>query len=245
MKLLLTNLLTLTLLIIISTYAKPVLSNNTQSNETGSNTIIDGNMTTNNTYDGGQTNTTTSTTTNTSTASQIPVNTANSPSYSSMSQDVCSMGISGSVSSSLLGVSGGKHVIDEDCIRFKTVKLLMDLKMNVPAITVLCQKKDVFMAFMEANTPCPFQGVIGPEAKALWEKYPKLRPDYEEWLVRTNYIESVDKEIKDKQEAEKQRLEEEKKRLEAEKKAKLEAEKKENEKVTIHVDPDPVIIERD
>ena len=141
MKFFLTNLLTLTLIIIISSYAKPVLSNNTQSNETGSNTIIDGNMTTNNTYDGGQTNTTTSTTTHSSTASQIPVNTANSPSYSSMSQDVCSMGISGSVSSSLVGVSGGKHVIDEDCVRIKYAKVLHDFGMKVASITLLCQKK--------------------------------------------------------------------------------------------------------
>jgi len=149
-------------------------------------------MTTNNTYSGGQTNTTNSTSTNTSTASQIPVASANSPSYSSMSQDVCSMGVSGSVSSTFVGISGGKHVYDEECIRFKTVKLLMDLKMNVPAITVLCQKKDVFIAFMEADTPCPFQGVIGPEAKALWEKYPKLRPDYEEYMARLEYMAEVD-----------------------------------------------------
>ena len=195
MKFFLTNLLTLTLIIIISAYAKPVLSNNTQSNETGSNTIIDGNMTTNNTYDGGQTNTTTSTTTNSSTASQIPVNSANSPSYSAMSQDVCSMGVSGSVSSTFVGISGGKHVYDKECIRLKYSKLLMDLKMNVPAITLLCQKKEIFVAFMEANTPCPFQGVIGPEARELWEKYPKLRPDYEEYMKRVEYMAKVDLQI--------------------------------------------------
>lgn len=185
--------LTAITIIVVST---DVRSNNTQNNETGSNTIIDGNMTTNNTYSGGQTNTTTSTTTNSSTASQIPVNSANSPSMSSMSQDVCSMGVSGSVSSSFVGISGGKHVYDEECIRLKYSKLLMDLKMSVPAITLLCQKKDIFIAFMEANTPCPFQGVIGPEARELWEKYPKLRPDYEEYIARVKYIEKIDEEIK-------------------------------------------------
>tara|TARA_R100001463_G_scaffold84288_1_gene138836 strand:+ start:297 stop:929 length:633 start_codon:yes stop_codon:yes gene_type:complete len=179
-------------LVIVLAVAIDSRANNTQTNDSGSNTLIDGNMTTNNTYSGGQTNTTNSTSTNTSTASQIPVASANSPSYSSMSQDVCSMGVSGSVSSTFVGISGGKHVYDEECIRFKTVKLLMDLKMNVPAITVLCQKKDVFIAFMEADTPCPFQGVIGPEAKALWEKYPKLRPDYEEYMARLEYMAEVD-----------------------------------------------------
>ena len=100
------NLITLTVIIFLTTLAKPILANNTQTNESGSNTLIDGNMTTNNTYDGGQTNTTTATTTNSSTASKIPVSTASAPSYSAMSQDVCSMGISGSVSSSLIGLSG-------------------------------------------------------------------------------------------------------------------------------------------
>lgn len=190
------NLLFISLLFLLIVYSKPLFANNTQTNDSGSNTIIDGNMTTNNTYSGGQTNTTTSTTTNSSTASQIPVNSANSPSMSSMSQDVCSMGVSGSVSSSFVGISGGKHVYDEECIRLKYSKLLMDLKMNVPAITLLCQKKDIFIAFMEANTPCPFQGVIGPEARELWEKYPKLRPDYEEYIARVKYIEKIDEEIK-------------------------------------------------
>ena len=186
------NLLTITLLIFLTILAKPIFANNTQTNDSGSNTIIDGNMTTNNTYDGGQTNTTTSTTTNSSTASQIPVNSANSPSYSSMSQDVCSMGVSGSVSSTFVGISGGKHVYDKECIRLKYSKILMDLKMSVPAITLLCQKKEIFIAFMEANTPCPFQGIIGPEAKELWEKYPKLRPDYDEYMARLEYIAEID-----------------------------------------------------
>ena len=108
------NLLTITLLIFLSVLAKPLFANNSQTNSSGSNTLIDGNMTTNNTYSGGQTNTTNATTTNSSTASQIPVNSANSPSYSAMSQDVCSMGVSGSVSSTFVGISGGKHVYDKE-----------------------------------------------------------------------------------------------------------------------------------
>jgi len=186
------NLFVLIILLFLFSLANPVLGNNSQTNSSGSNTLIDGNMTTNNTYSGGQTNTTNSTSTNTSTGSEIPVNSANSPSYSSMSQDVCSMGVGGSVSSTFVGISGGKHVYDKECIRLKYSKLLMDLKMNVPAITLLCQKKEIFISFMEANTPCPFQGVIGPEARALWEKYPKLRPDYEEYMARLEYMEQVD-----------------------------------------------------
>ena len=186
------NLITLTVIIFLTTLAKPILANNTQTNESGSNTLIDGNMTTNNTYDGGQTNTTTATTTNSSTASKIPVSTASAPSYSAMSQDVCSMGISGSVSSSLIGLSGGKHVYDEECIRIKYAKVIHDFGMKVSSITLLCQKKSVFMAMMEANTPCPFQGLLGEKAKLQWEKYPKLRPDYKEYMERVEYMAKID-----------------------------------------------------
>jgi|TARA_R110000824_G_scaffold128877_1_gene289986 hypothetical protein len=186
------NLITLTVIIFLTTLAKPILANNTQTNESGSNTLIDGNMTTNNTYDGGQTNTTTATTTNSSTASKIPVSTASAPSYSAMSQDVCSMGISGSVSSSLIGLSGGKHVYDEECIRIKYAKVIHDFGMKVSSITLLCQKKSVFMAMMEANTPCPFQGLLGEKARLQWEKYPKLRPDYKEYMERVEYMAKID-----------------------------------------------------
>ena len=71
--------------------------NNAQTNSSGSNTQITGGYTSTTTNNNdGQTNTTTSTTTNNSTTngSDVPVNTANAPSFSAMSQDVCSTGIS-------------------------------------------------------------------------------------------------------------------------------------------------------
>ena len=99
------NSILILLLAIITVFSKPVFSDstndaNSQTNSSGSNTQITGGYTstTTNTYSGGQTNTTTSTTTSTTNGSDVPVNSANAPSYSAMSQDVCSMGISGSVS---------------------------------------------------------------------------------------------------------------------------------------------------
>ena len=102
---------------------------NDQTNTSGSNTQITGGYTATTTNNNdGQTNTTTSTTTNstTSNGSSIPVNSANSPSFSSMSQDVCSMGISGSISTLGLGASVGKHVRDLNCERIKLSKVLYD-----------------------------------------------------------------------------------------------------------------------
>ena len=105
------------------------------------------------------------------------------------------MGISGSVSSSLVGVSGGKHVIDEDCVRIKYAKVLHDFGMKVASITLLCQKKEVFMAMAEANTFCPHQGKIGEDENSSSESYPELRPDDKEWKKRSEYKAKIDLQI--------------------------------------------------
>lgn len=168
---------------------------NTQTNTSGSNTNITGGYqaTTTNNYSGGQTNTTSTTNTSTTNGSTIPVASANSPSLSSMSQDVCSMGISGSVSSTFVGLSTGKHVIDEHCLRMRYAKLLNDLSLKVSAVSLLCQNADIFRAMIFANTPCPFPpGILGDKAIEMWNKYPKLRPDYEQWLEETKYMKEVD-----------------------------------------------------
>ena len=194
------NLLLLITLILISMWAKPVLADdtNTQTNTSGSNTNITGgyeSTTTNN--NDGQTNTTTdnSTTTSTTNGAGIPPPSANSPSYSSMSQDVCSMGVSGSVTTGLVGISGGKHFIDENCERIKLAKVLQDFGMKVASVAVLCQDARVHAAMQSAGTPCPFNGKIGAEAQALWDKYPELRPDYDLYLAKKEIISKVDAEL--------------------------------------------------
>tara|TARA_R100001082_G_scaffold10553_1_gene5784 strand:+ start:67 stop:687 length:621 start_codon:yes stop_codon:yes gene_type:complete len=171
---------------------------NTQSNSSGSNTNITGGYTTtnNNTYQSGSSNDTTSTTNNdttntTNNKSIIPVNSANSPSFSSMSQDVCSMAVSGSVSSTLVGVSAGRHYADLNCERIKLAKVLKDFGMSVASVSILCQDSRVFAAMESAGTPCPFQGKIGEDAKKLWKRYPELRPDYEEYIKREEYMASI------------------------------------------------------
>ena len=249
------NLLILTTLILISIWAKPAVADdtNTQTNTSGSNTNITGgyeSTTTNN--NDGQTNTTTSTTTNstTSNGAGIPPPSANSPSYSSMSQDVCSMGVSGSVSTGLVGISGGKHFIDENCERIKLAKVLQDFGMKVASVAVLCQDARVHAAMQSAGTPCPFDGKIGKEAQALWDKYPELRPDYDLYLAKQEIISKVDTELLAQQlkeaEEEVERVAAEKARqAEIEALRKAEEEAKLNEEIIIHVDPDPVLIHRD
>ena len=173
---------------------------NTQTNTSGSNTNITGGYesTSETTYADGSTNTTTTnndTTATTNNKSTVPPPSANAPSYSAMSQDVCSMGVSGSISTSIVGISGGKHIVDENCERIKLAKVLQDFGMKVASVAVLCQDHRVFEAMQSAGTPCPFDGRIGKEATALWDKYPQLRPDYENHLKRTEIIAEVDAEI--------------------------------------------------
>ena len=251
MKFTLTNLVLLLTLLTLIFVSKPLMADdtNTQTNTSGSNTNITGGYesTSPTTYEDGATNTTTTNNDSTSTTnnkSTVPPPSANSPSYSSMSQDVCSMGISGSVTTSIVGVSGGKHFIDENCERIKLAKVLQDFGMKVASVAILCQDRRVFEAMNSAGTPCPFQGKIGKEAASMWEKYSELRPDYDNHLERTKIIEKVDaailtQQLKEEEEkaAEEARLLE----LEALKKAEEEAL---NEKIII-IDSDPVVIDRD
>ena len=219
--------------------------NNAQTNSSGSNTQITGGYTSTTTNNNdGQTNNTTSTTTNNSTTngSDVPVNSANAPSFSAMSQDVCSTGISGSVSTLGLGISAGKHVRDLNCERIKLSKVLFDYGMKVAAVSILCQDERVFEAMQMAGTPCPFEGKIGKEALEQWDKYDVERPDYNSYVSKLENRSRIDEELAEiarQEEAERLRLEQEAlARKVAEEKAKLETLKQQEE-------VDKIIIETD
>jgi len=203
--------------------------NNAQTNSSGSNTQITGGYTSTTTNNNdGQTNNTTSTTTSNSTTngSDVPVNSANAPSFSAMSQDVCSTGISGSVSTLGLGISAGKHVRDLNCERIKLSKVLFDYGMKVAAVSILCQDERVFSAMAHAGTPCPFEGKIGKQALEQWNKYDIERPDYDSYVSKLDNRSKIDEELAEiarQEEAKRLQLEQEAiaKKIEEEK-AKLE-----------------------
>ena len=208
------------LLTILAMFSNPLIADstndtNSQTNSSGSNTQITGGYqaTTTNNNDG-QTNTTTNTTTNNSTTngSSIPVNSANAPSYSAMSQDVCSMGVSGSLSTLGVGISGGKHIRDLNCERIKLSKVLYDYGMKVAAVSLLCQDERVFEAMQMAGTPCPFEGKIGKEALEQWNKYDIERPDYDSYISKLETRSQIDEELEEiarQEEAERLRKEQE------------------------------------
>ena len=175
----------LIVLICLLAFIKPAYPGSTQTNTSGSNTAIEGGYTSTATttyQSGSSSNSTTNSTTNSNTKSAPP--SASSPSYNSMTQDVCAVGVSMGVQTFGLGISGGKHAIDKNCERLKLARILNDFGMKVAAVAILCQDERVFESMIQAGTPCPIDGKIGKEAKQLWGKYDHERPDYNTYVKR-------------------------------------------------------------
>ena len=124
-------------------------------------------------------NTSQSTTYNGPAPGSTPPPSAIAPSYMGGGQDSCLIGISGSVSSSVIGFGGGTYRRDEQCELLKLAKTLNDFGLKVAAVATLCQDTRVFQAMAMAGTPCPYLGAIGKQATILWQQYPEMRPDYE------------------------------------------------------------------
>ena len=167
---------------------------NENTNVSGDNTIISGGYTSSSstTYESGSSSNTTSTSTtnNNSTIKSFPPTATSSPAVSGI--DVCNLGHSLGVQSSFIGLSSSGNHTDETCERIKLARELSTVhQMKVAGIAILCQDPRVFTAMMEAGTPCPFEGQIGPDAERLWAKYDELRPDYEEHKERMKTKEKI------------------------------------------------------
>ena len=115
-----------------------------------------------------------------------PPPSAISPNVTTINNDVCTVGFSGSVQTQVLGISAGGTVRDMNCERIKLSKNLFDQGMKSAAISVLCQDYRVFDAMMNANTPCPIDGKVREEAKILWAENPERKPINAEQEVRRN-----------------------------------------------------------
>ena len=128
-------------------------------------------------------NTTTSTVTTTSDSTNTVITappTAISPTISASNSDLCTVGVSGAVQTQILGISAGTTVRDMNCEKLKNAKVLYDMGMKVAAVSVMCQDKRVFDAMMMAGTPCPYDGMIGEDAKAAWSTNVEEQPVKEE-----------------------------------------------------------------
>ena len=171
-------------------------ADSTQTNVSGSNTAIEGGYTstaTTNYATGSSSNSTTNSTSNSNIKSAPP--SANAPSFSAGSQDVCATGMSAGVQTFGFGVSGGKTNRDMNCERIKLAKVLYDFGMKVGSVALLCQDERVFEAMINAGTPCPIDGKIGKDAMDIWNKYDFERPDYKTYVKRMEKREVIDKSI--------------------------------------------------
>ena len=190
----------------------------TQTNVSGSNTAIEGGYTGGaTTYESGSSSTSTTNNTSNSDIKSSPP-TASAPSFSSMSQDVCSSGASAGIQTFGVGVSAGKHFRDLNCERIKLSKVLYDFGMKVGAVALLCQDERVFEAMINAGTPCPIDGKIGKDAMALWKKYDHERPDYKTYVKRMDERKKADIAEQIAMTKEFERIEKEKAKEEAKKK---------------------------
>ena len=171
---------------------------NDQVNSSGSNTAITGGYSstaTTNFQNGSSSNSTTTNTTNAYQGDSRVVPSASAPAISSMSQDLCTVGISAGGQTFSFGASLGMTKRDLNCERLKLAKALHDMGMKVASIALMCQDSRVFSAMAMSGTSCPYLGSIGTEAQAKWEKYGKLRPDYEEYVKTLRITEQIDNEI--------------------------------------------------
>ena len=193
------------ILLCLMAWIGPAYPGSTQTNTSGSNTAIEGGYTSSATttyQSGSSSNSTTNSTTNSNVKSAPPSSSA--PSYNSMTQDVCAVGASAGIQTFGVGVSGGKHFIDQNCERLKLARILNDFGMKVAAVAILCQDERVFESMIQAGTPCPIDGKIGKEAEALWSKYDHERPDYKTYVKRMDDRQKIDEEeakLKAEQEA--------------------------------------------
>lgn len=141
------------------------------------------------------TESTTNSTVNSNTTSDTTVNSpppsAISPSINSSNSDLCTVGVAGAVQTQILGISAGSTVRDMNCERLKNAKVLYDMGMKVAAVSVMCQDRRIFDAMMNAGTPCPYDGMIGQDAKTAWEENSENKPGSENKKVMSNETKST------------------------------------------------------
>ena len=120
------------------------------------------------------------TTSTTTTTLKSPPPSAVIPTMNNTNSDLCTVGVAGAVQTQILGISAGGSVRDMNCEKLKNAKVLYDMGMKVAAVSVMCQDKRVFDAMMMAGTPCPYDGMIGSDAKAAWSANEEVQPVEEE-----------------------------------------------------------------
>jgi hypothetical protein len=177
-----------------STSTSTNTNNNVNTGDMTNRNINTGDMTNRNIQSGGLNNTNTNNNINTGDMTNRNINDSNitqkviqppptaiAPAMmSGGNNDLCTTGTSGAVQTQILGISSGGTIRDMNCERLKNAKTLYDMGMKVAAVSIMCQDRRVFDAMWNAGTPCPYEGVIGEQARVAWNENTNKWPKYEE-----------------------------------------------------------------
>lgn len=123
-----------------------------------------------------ETNSNMNSTADSRTVVESPPPSAISPSINASNSDLCTVGVAGAVQTQILGISAGKTVRDMNCEKLKNAKTLYDMGMKVAAVSTMCQDPRIFEAMLNAGTPCPYEGLIGDDAKNAWAENQDKQP---------------------------------------------------------------------
>tara|TARA_R110002096_G_scaffold435729_1_gene662291 strand:+ start:32 stop:631 length:600 start_codon:yes stop_codon:yes gene_type:complete len=122
-------------------------------------------------------NSTVTSSSNSNTTTRVKTNPPSAISPSLGANTDCTYGISGSVQSSVIGMSTGQTVRDINCENLALSSQLYDMGLKIAAIEILCLNDyRVFQAMQFSSTPCSIpdpetgKGLLGLEARAEWAK---------------------------------------------------------------------------
>jgi hypothetical protein len=98
------------------------------------------------------------------------VNSAHAPSININNSDVCTNAASAAIQTQILGFAAGSAIRDINCENLKLSRELYRVGMKVAAVSLLCNNDHrVFDAMWHAGTPCPYEGMIGDDARLAWQ----------------------------------------------------------------------------
>jgi hypothetical protein len=103
--------------------------------------------------------------------------TASAPSIVINNSDICKSAASAAIQTQILGFASGITVTDKNCERLKLARSLYGMGMKVAGVSVLCQDSRIFDGMWMAGTPCPYEGMIGDDAKQAWLDNPDAIPE--------------------------------------------------------------------
>ena len=131
----------------------------------------------------------------TSTTTRVKTNPPSAISPSLGANTDCTYGISGSVQSSVIGMSTGQTVRDINCENLALSARLADLGLKIAAIEILCLNDyRVYQAMEFSSTPCAIpdpdtgKGLLGLEARAEWAK-----PENQKYIPKQETFTKFDK----------------------------------------------------